>query len=490
MDKPVLVLGATGYVGGRLVPLLLNAGYSVRAVSRSIQKLKNRPWASHSNVELIAADVTDADALEKAITGCGTAFYLVHSMNPKQKDFEKTDRLAAQTMRAAADAAGLDRIIYLSGLGASNLQLSKHLRSRAEVAAILREGKTPVTVLRAAMIIGSGSASFEILRYLVERLPVMITPKWIDTPVQPIAIRNILNYLVGCLTQPGTIGRTFDVGGPDVLTYRKLMMIYKGAAGLSRRWIIPVPVFTPRLSAYWIHLVTPVPAAIARPLAEGLRSPVVCQEQAIQELIPQELLSAREAIELALQHVRRHQVETHWTDAGSLPPVESVYPGDPNWSGGTVYKEQRQICIFASKESVWEAVLRIGGKNGWYYGDWLWRLRGFFDRLLGGVGHSRGRRSPDNLLPGDALDFWRVLEVHPGSQLKLLAEMKLPGDAILSFDVQPRQDGETNLTQTAWFVPHGLMGLIYWYVVLPLHTLIFKGMLRNIARSASKSVTG
>ena len=407
-------------------------------------------------------------------------------MNPAQQDFAKADREAAQQMVEAAEAAGLERIIFLGGLGEEAPDLSKHLRSRAEVAAILHQGQVPVTVLRAAMIIGSGSASFEILRYLVDRLPVMITPRWVSTPSQPIAIRNVLNYLTGCLEQPKTIGRTFDIGGPDILPYSRLMEIYAEEARLHKRLVIPVPVFTPRLSSYWIHLVTPVPASLARPLAEGLRNPAICHEDSIQALIPQELLSCRDAIRLALEHLHSHQIETHWSDAGILPPVEAVYPGDPNWSGGSVYKDQRDITIQAPPEEVWKHLVRIGGQTGWYYGNWLWRLRGLLDHLFGGVGHRRGRRDPNHLMLGDALDFWRVLDIQPGKQLKLLAEMRLPGEAVLSFELEPLEKGHTRLIQTAWFVSRGLTGLLYWYSVMPLHNLVFNGMLRGIGQACGQ----
>lgn len=488
MQKPVLVLGATGYVGGRLVPHLLNAGYTVRAVSRSLQKLKGRPWATHPNVQLVSADVINETSLAQAMEGCEVAFYLVHSMLPGEKDFEKTDRNAAKILVKAAEAAHLERIIHLSGLGEASSDLSPHLRSRAEVARILQEGPVPATILRAAMIIGSGSASFEILRYLVERLPVMMTPKWVATPSQPIAIRNVLTYLIGCLQTPETAGRMFDIGGPDVLPYRDLMKIYAEEAGLPKRWIIPIPLFTPKLSSYWIHLVTPVSAAVARPLSEGLKNPAVCQENTIQTLIPQTLLSCREAIHLALERVQNHNIETHWSDAGSLPPVEAAYPGDPNWSGGAVYKDQRQIVVQTSTEDLWQYVVRIGGTTGWYYGNELWRLRGFLDRLFGGVGHRRGRRHPTVLMAGDALDFWRALEVEPFKRLRLLAEMKVPGTAILEFELHPQSNGDTRLVQTALYVPRGLGGLLYWYSVLPFHNLIFNGMLKGIAKATGKSI--
>jgi hypothetical protein len=379
----------------------------------------------------------------------------------------------------------LQRIIHLSGLGEDDPNLSEHLRSRTEVANILRTSTVPVTVLRAAMIIGSGSASFEILRYLVDRLPLMITPRWLDTPCQPIAIRNVLNDLLGCLQHPETSGETYDIGGPDILTYRKLMGIYAEEAGLGKRWIIPIPFFTTRLSSYWINLVTPVSASIARPLAEGLRNPVVCAENRIREIIPQELLTCRASIQLAVDNIVRKSVESHWTDAGYLPPVETQYPGDPAWSGGTLYQDRRVIQLDGgSIEDLWKTIVSIGGSNGWYYGNWLWSLRGLLDKVFGGVGIRRGRRDPERVLPGDALDFWRVLNVDPPYRLRLLAEMKLPGLALLDFKIEPKPDGKLTLSQTAWFAPRGLGGILYWYAVTPFHNFIFNGMLRGIVRSA------
>lgn len=479
----ILVLGATGYVGGRLIPRLLEAGYLVKAASRSITKLKGRPWAKHERVTLTTVDTLNLDSLKQAMQGCQIAYYLVHSMDASHRDFAESDRLAAQNMVTASTEAGLERIIHLSGLGNQKDQLSKHLRSRTEVAEILRGGKTPVTVLRAAMIIGSGSASFEILRYLVDRLPVMLTPRWVETPCQPIAIRDVLAYLQGCLECPDTIGQTFDIGGEDILPYRELMEIYAEEAKLPKRWIFPVPFFTPNLSSYWIQFITPIPSSLARPLAEGLRNPVLCQEHDIRNILPRQTLSCREAIRLALDKMSNHQIETHWTDAGYLPPVENTYPGDPAWSGGTLYNDQRQITVQGDIEKLWASVTSIGGETGWYYGNWMWRLRGFLDTGFGGVGIRRGRRSPSLLLPGDALDFWRVLNIEPMRRLRLLAEMRLPGIALLEFKLTPLADHRIELHQTAWYAPRGLFGMAYWYAVMPLHNFVFNGMLRGIVRA-------
>jgi len=481
-NKTILVAGASGYIGSRLVPRLLEGGYRVRALARSPQKLSGRTWSNHPAFEIVQADMLDPEAVTAACKGCRAAFYLVHSMNPKVSDFADTDRMAAEHMRTAAEQNDLEQIIYLSGLGEEQEGLSEHLRSRSEVGQVLSQGAVPVTVLRAAMIIGSGSASFEILRYLVERLPIMITPRWVHTRCQPIAIRNVLHYLIGCLECQETRGKTFDIGQPEVVTYHQLMTVYAEEAGLKKRLIVPVPVLTPRLSSYWIHLVTPVPASLARPLAEGLRNTVVCTENRIRELIPQELFDCREAIRLALSRTREQQVESSWREAGQIPPAEWASPEDPDWAGGTRFEDARRIVLDAPVEKVWRAVIGIGGKTGWYYADWLWAVRGFMDRMIGGVGLRRGRRCPLEVHPGDALDFWRVLDVQAPHQLLLIAEMKLPGQALLAFRLLENDATTTELQLTARFLPRGISGLAYWYAVVPFHNLVFRGMLLGIAR--------
>lgn len=490
-DRPVAVLGATGYIGARLVPRLVEAGWRVRAIGRNPEKLKGRQWSRLPGVEVAQGDVFDPASLEEALRGCQAAYYLVHSMNPQVGDFASADRQAALNMVAAAQKNGLQRILYLGGLGDDAPDLSHHLRSRREVGDVLQTGSVPVTILRAAMIIGSGSASFEIMRYLVERLPVMVTPRWIFTRCQPIAVRNVLHYLVACLDCPATSGQVFDIGAEEVVSYDDLMRFYAEEAGLPKRWIIPVPVLTPRLSSYWIHLVTPVPAALARPLAEGLRNPVLCRDNRIRQLIPQQLLDSRQAIRLALEKMRLRQVETSWSDAGALAPVEWSSREDPTWAGGTIFRDDRRMLVNAAASQLWPAVVGIGGKTGWYYGDWLWHVRGWIDRLIGGPGLSRGRRDPEEVQPGDALDFWRVLAVETGQHLKLVAEMKVPGEAVLELSLTEQADGTTEVRQYARFKPRGLCGLLYWYAVLPLHNLVFAGMLRGIAKaSASEIVSG
>lgn len=483
----ILVTGATGYVGARLVTRLLAKGYRVRASGRSLARLRNRPWANHPCVELFPADMIDAASIAKACEGCAAAFHLVHSMMPGEGDFEERDREAARNMARAAGEAGLSRLIYLGGLGEVNPALSRHLRSRAEVAEILSAGKTPVTILRAAMILGAGSASFEILRYLVDRLPVMITPKWVSIECQPIGIRNVLDYLVGSLETPATTGATFDIGGPEVLTYRELIRIYASEAGLPPRLVIPVPVLTPRLSSYWIHLVTPVHAEVARPLAEGLSSRVVCRDTRIRDLIPVVLSTCREAIHAALGPRNFRFLEDD-LPPGWVPWETYRYPGDPPWAGGTFYRDIRRLSVRATPAEVWEQIESLGGKNGWYTLDWLWSLRGLLDRLCGGIGMRRGNRKGGSLSRGDEVDFWRVASVTPLREVRLLAEMKLPGEGLLAFRLRETDPGTTQLTQTAQFLPRGLGGMAYWALVAPFHRLVFPGLIREIARRTGRPI--
>jgi uncharacterized protein YbjT (DUF2867 family) len=478
--RHVLVTGATGYVGGRLVPRLLDAGYSVRCVVREPRKLEDRPWRSDPRVEVLGCRLSDAQALDAAMTGCEAAYYLVHSMITQGSAYRARDRELAASFAGAAARAGVGRIVYLGGLGELGDDLSEHLASRREVEQVLASQGVPVTTLRAAMIIGSGSASFEILRYLVEHLPVMVTPRWVRTQSQPIAIRNVIHYLVACLDEPETKGRTLDIGGPEVISYRELMRTMAEAREMRPRIVVPVPVLTPRLSSLWIHLVTPVPHSIARPLAEGLRNRTVCRDDLAHRLMPQRLLTMREAIDAALGKQLGSEVETAWTDAGAMP-------GDPDWAGGTVYEDRHEVEVAASGSSTYRAVLGVGGDNGWYGGNWLWRVRGVIDKLIGGPGLRRGRRDPARVVVGDALDFWRVVDVVPGQSLVLRAEMKLPGTALLRLDVSKAGEagaGRSSLAVTALFKPRGLFGIAYWYSVLPLHVVVFRGLLNGLRKAA------
>lgn len=487
--KPILMTGGTGYVGGRLIPRLLDGGYRIRAMARSPERLLCRPWGRHPNLEVVTGDALDCEAFVRAARGCDTAYYLIHSMNAQKGKFAEADRIAAANMVAAAEENGLSRIIYLGGLGEQDHEaLSKHLKSRHEVEEIIMAGAVPVTNLRAAMILGSGSASFEMLRYLVDRLPLMITPRWVETPCQPISIRNVLDYLEGCLEVPETVGQTLDIGGPDILAYRDLIRIYAEEAGLSKRRIVPVPVLTPWLSAKWIHLVTPVPASIAQPLAEGLSIPVVCKDNRIHAMVPVDLIGSRASIRIALERIRQEQVDTCWFDGGGALPPEWTTCGDADYAGGTVLRGGHRIVLAATPEEVWDSIRRIGGCNGWYYAQPLWRLRGLFDRAVGGPGLRRGRRDPVELRVGDGLDFWRVVALEPNRRLLLLAEMKAPGDALLEFNIEVEGGGRTALEMVARFLPRGLAGIAYWYALLPAHQWLFKGMLKTVARRTAKRV--
>lgn len=484
-QRPVLVTGATGYIGGRLVAELLTAGHQVRCLVRSPHKLDDAPW--RDDVTIVTGDVTDSSSLESALAGCRAAYYLVHSIG-EGPDWEETERAGAREFQKAAAGAGLDRIIYLGGLGGSETDLSAHLASRHEVGRVLADGPVPVTELRAAVIIGSGSASFEMLRNLVEVLPAMVTPKWVDTRCQPIAVRDVLAYLVGVLDLDEVKGRVFDVGGPDVLTYREMMRQYAEVAGLPRRLVVPVPVLSPRLSSLWIGLVTPLPTALARPLVDSLVTEVVVHDPpgdgpAITDLVPRRLLSYRESVELALRRVSDLEVTTRWSDAGAPPGPAGPMSTDPHWAGGTISEDVREIHVDASPDDTFATVAGVGGERGWYGNDWLWTLRGLLDLAVGGVGPRRGRRHPDELRVGDALDSFRVEVVDPPHLLRLRAEMRMPGEGWLEWSVEPDGRG-SRLTQRARYHPHGLLGRLYWWAVLPAHGLVFARMVRSIGAAA------
>ncbi|MER5776061.1 SDR family oxidoreductase [Streptomyces sp. NPDC002039] len=529
-----LVTGATGYIGGRLVPELLDAGHQVRCLARSPEKLRDHPWAGRA--EVVRGDVVDPRSVGEALRDVDVAYYLVHSLGTGS-GFEDRDRAAARIFAQQAHAAGVRRIVYLGGLtptGVPVRELSTHLRSRAEVGEIFLASAVPATVLRAAVIIGSGSASFEMLRYLTERLPVMVTPSWVGTRCQPIAVRDVLRYLVGSATMPPEVSRTFDIGGPDVVTYEEMMRRYASVAELPKRLILRVPMLTPRLSSHWIGLVTPVPRRLARPLAESLRHEVVCEEHDIAEYVPDPPgtpFGFDQALALALQRVRDANVVTRWSSA-SLPGAPSdPLPTDPDWAGGSLYEDKRGLDVDASPDALWRVVEGIGGENGWYSFPLAWAVRGWLDRLVGGVGIRRGRRDASRLRVGDSLDFWRVEEIEPGRLLRLRAEMRLPGLAWLELRAEPDPDtapepaagagagadtdtdtdhapgrtatataAATNGTATtgtataarsryrqrALFHPHGLLGHMYWWSVSPFHAVVFGGMARNIARAAER----
>ena len=516
-----LVTGATGYIGGRLVPRLLEAGHEVRCLTRDVRRLRDVPW--RDQVELVRGDVSDPDTLTDAFDQVDVAYYLVHSLG--SAGFEKLDRQAAANVAGTAEAAGVRRIVYLGGPAPSGPGSSAHLRSRDQVARILLDSGVPTIVLRAAVIIGSGSASFEMLRYLTERLPVMVTPRWVRNPVQPIAIRDVLRYLVECASLPDELNRSFDIGGPDVLSYADMMRAYARVAGLPRRVIAPVRLLTPWLSSHWVGLVTPVPNAIARPLVASLIHPAVCHEHDIARYVPDPpggLIGFLDSVRLALAKIRNADVETRWSSAtwsfgGQPPHAAEPLPTDPAWSGGSIYTDQRACRVAAPAGRLWSVIEGVGGQNGWYSFPLAWSVRGWLDRAVGGVGLRRGRRDPHRLYVGEALDFWRVEELSrlppaggssaglagssgtassagaadsaalgPAGLLRLRAEMRLPGRAWLEMRAVPMGEGVSRYEQRAIFLPKGLAGHAYWAAVWPFHAFVFGGMARNIALGAER----
>ena len=492
-----LVTGATGYIGGRLTPRLLDAGHSVVCLSRSAARLRDVPWAGRA--EVVEGDLSDPGTLPAAFDGVDVAYFLMHSLG--QPDFERIDREAAHNFAAAAKAAGVSRIVYLGGPEPPpDEHPSAHLRSRAEVAKILLDSGVPTAVLRAPVIIGSGSASFEMLRYLTERLPIMVTPRWVRNRIQPIAVRDVLRYLIGVATLPAEVNRGFDIGGRDVLTYLEMMRRYARVAGLRRRIILPLRPLSPWLSAHWVGAVTPVPNAIARPLVGSLIHEAFAHEHDIAEYIPDEepdrggepnekpasLLGFDEAVRLALGKVRAANVETRWSNAVGRDAAAEPLPSDPDWSGGSIYVDERTREVAAPAPALWRVIEGVGGENGWYSFPLAWSVRGWLDRLVGGVGLRRGRRDRNHLLVGEALDWWRVEEIKPGELLRLRAEMRVPGRAWLEMSAEQGPDGTSRYRQRAIFVPRGLAGHAYWASVLPFHGVIFSGMARNIANQASR----
>ncbi|GII58268.1 NAD(P)-dependent oxidoreductase [Planotetraspora thailandica] len=480
-----LVTGATGYIGGRLVPQLLEAGHEVRCMARSAGRLRDQTW--RDRVEVREADAMIAPQTRAALDDVDVAYYLIHTMG-SARDFAARDRTAAEVFAAAAGKAGVGRIVYLGGLTPA-AEPSPHMRSRSEVERILLGSGVPTAALRAAMIIGSGSVSFEMLRHLTERLPVMTTPRWVHTLTQPIAIRDVLRYLVAAAALPPGVNRSFDIGGPDVLSYGEMMQGYAEVAELPPRVIIPVPVLTPRLSSYWVGLVTPVPAGVARPLVESLRNEAICHEHDIARYVPDPpggLIGFRQAVELALRRIKEADVATRWSSASTPGAPSDPLPTDPDWAGGSLYVDERSKVVDASPQELWRVIEGIGGDNGWYSLPVAWRVRGLLDRLMGGVGLRRGRRDPRSLRVGEAVDFWRVEEIIPGVLLRLRAEMRLPGLAWLELACR-EEEGRTVYRQRAIFHPHGLLGHLYWRSISPLHGLIFGRMPGNVARAARKS---
>lgn len=475
----VLITGASGYVGGRLVSAMLHRHERVRCLARRPEYLRSRVPAA---VEVVAGDCLDPLSLGPALDGVETAYYLVHSMGG-HGDFAEDDRRAARNFSAAARQAGVKRIVYLGGLGTDAASLSEHLRSRQETGEVLRQSGVPVVEFRASVILGSGSLSFELIRALTERLPVMICPRWVATPAQPIAIEDVIAYLVAALDLPASQGsRVFEIGGADRVSYGEIMREYARQRGL-RRLLISVPVLTPRLSSLWLGLVTPVYARIGRQLIEGMRNPTVVRDDAALRTFSIRPTGLAEAIRRALVFEDRAFAETRWSDAFSVS--ERSTSGALRVGSRLVDTRTREVAV--SADAAFAPIRRIGGATGWYWGNWIWRLRGFIDLLVGGVGLRRGRRDPENLRVGDALDFWRVESIDEGERLCLFAEMKTPGRAWLEFEVTDAGERHSMIRQTAVFDPSGLGGLLYWYGLYPIHVVIFDRMLRGVAARAIRT---
>ena len=474
-QQTVLVLGASGYVGSHLVPRLIERGYRVRAAARDGDVLASRGW----DCEIVAADALRPETLTAALDGVAIAYYLVHSMGAGP-GFAERDRRAADHFRSAAETAGVRWIIYLGGLQPAGA-LSEHLASRRETGERLRAGSVPVTELRAGIVVGPGSAAFEVIRDLVNHLPLMVTPHWVRSRTQPIALDDLIEYLVRLPEVEQTAGRTYDVAGSETLSYQQMLQTFARVVGRRLR-ILPVPVLTPRLSSYWLDLVTAVPASVARPLIDGLRHDLLADDEPIRQLIPIPLRDYEQAVRVALAAERADAVTARWAE------------------GSLLLRRQRQDVAFYSKrltasseanapvDRLWECVASIGGARGWYYQGWLWRLRGLLDRLVGGVGMRRGRRHPLNVRVGDAIDFWRVVGVEPGRRLVLVAEMKLPGSASLELEVEPRGEQRSVLTTTARFHPAGAAGLLYWYALWPVHGRLFRAMTKAMCEEAGRSI--
>ncbi|GAB2564494.1 SDR family oxidoreductase [Leucobacter ruminantium] len=485
----VLVLGATGYIGGRLVPRLLAGGYRVRALSRSRDRIAAMPWSDR--VEIVTGDAADADAVGRAMSDVDIVYYLLHSMAGGSR-FERLDRDIARNVAARAAESGVRRIVYLGGLHPDGVELSPHLASRKEVGDILLTSDVPALVLQAGVVIGSGSASFEMVRHLTDVLPYMPAPKWVRNFIQPIAVRDVLHYLLAAARVDPALNTALDIGGPDVLRYGQMMNGYALEAGLGQRRIASLPVLTPKLASHWVGLVTPVPRQIARPLVESLQHPCVMRDHAVDRIIPPPpggLTGYREAVRLALGRIELDEVETSWVDASVPTAPSEPLPSDPDWAGRTVFTDIRRRRTPAQPDAVWAVVSKIGGANGWYSASVLWALRGWMDRLAGGVGLQRGRRSASRVAVGDAIDVWRVEHVEPGRLLRLRAEMRVPGQAWLELGVEASGEG-AEYRQRAVFFPRGLTGRCYWLSMLPFHGLIFSGMVNRIVALAEGDEAG
>ena len=478
--KTVLVTGATGYIGGRLVPRLLEAGHIVKVLVRTPAKIAGVPWLE--KVDVVESSLDDGAALREALDGVDVLYYLVHSM-ATGSGFESKEKAMAETAAAAAAAAGVGRIVYLGGLHPSDTELSTHMRSREAVGKVFLDSPVDAVVFQAGVVIGSGSASFEMIRHLSETLPVMPAPSWVRNKIEAIAVRDVLHYLLGAASLEGTIDRTFDIGSRQVLSYAGMMNEYAAEAGLPRRWVLALPIPAPKLAGLWVALVTPIPLSMSLPLVESLQHDAVSREHDVDSYIPQPeggLTPYRRAVALALGKERDGQVETTWSNAGAdADPL----PSDPDWAGHRVYVDERTYTSTVDPQHVWTIIEGIGGRNGWYSLPLAWRVRGWLDKLTGGAGLLRGRRHPHLLAEGEVVDWWRAERIERGRLLRLRAEMRAPGRAWLELSVEP-DGGGSRYRQRAIFFPKGLSGRLYWLAVLPFHSLIFPAMSRNITAAA------
>ena len=482
-SRHILVTGATGYVGGRLVARLLDEGHTVRVMTRNRRHLDGRSWLD--DVEIAEADVCDKESLYAALDGIDTAYYLIHSL--EDADYLERDRQAAQNFADVMNESGTERVIYLGGLGNDSKELSDHLRSRHEVGRILGESAATTIEFRAAIVVGSGSVSFEMIRYLTQRLPVMLCPSWLYTETQPIAVNDVLDYLSAAVHVEAEDHTIVEIGGADRITYRNMMLTYADLRDL-RRLLIPVPVLFPTLSSYWVYFFTPIALDIIQPLVKSLKHRMVVSDDSAQRYFPDiQPMTYREALREALDELDAHQVETTWTDSMTATwDVDEPYTFVEERG---MYIERRKRQTHAPPHNVYRSFSQLGGKSGWLYLNWLWRIRGEMDRAMGGVGYRRGRRDPDHLRAGDTVDFWRVEAIKPDEMLRLRAEMKLPGRGWLQFDIEEADSGQTEVVQTAYFAPHGLFGYLYWYALFFLHKFIFDGMIdRIVARAESMPV--
>lgn len=479
----ILLTGSTGYIGRRLLPVLVDAGHTVICLVRHQRKFDWDAFSGESlrNIEVIEGDLSDEHSLSKIHVQVDAAFYLVHSMSSRAEDFRTQETLSAANFVKLVNRTGAQQIIYLSGI-INDGDLSEHLMSRRNVEEILRTAAVPLTVLRAAIIIGSGSASFEIIRDLVEKLPMMIAPKWLKTRCQPIAIRNVIEYLTGVMLKEDAYNRSFDIGGTEILTYKEMLYAFAEVRGL-KRFILSVPVLTPKLSSLWLVFVTSTSYSLARALVESMKNEVVCHDNAIHKIVPTRLYNYREALNMAFDRISHKNIISSWKDSLYLQTRDSDILDNIEVPSHGILTDKREVAFSRPSAEVLSNIWSIGGKRGWYFGNWMWRIRGLADTLVGGVGLRRGRRSDDDLKTGDALDFWRVLLAdRKNGRLILYAEMKMPGEAWLEFKVS-RKDSQSVLIQTATFRPRGLWGRIYWYAVLPFHGLIFPKMARNIIKA-------